>query len=224
MKTLKKIFSMLLCAALLLLSAPILNFSLFRTDAAAVSYAKTHTKEYYYATGTQFVSYLATGGDRDGNTAKAKVTDSGYTLIDKNLNAGVRVSSGLLSTRAADEVYLGYKTSSDPTVSIRDLRIMVNKSDDRYTCPENGAAYTLVGLTPISQVDNDGGGSVDLNQSKSSADYLHYFATKDNRVGAPIVSIWEFTPSKLIPTPLRSFDPRCGGLYFKYQIIVFQGQ
>mgnify|MGYP004649272133 CR=1 FL=1 len=189
MKTLKKIFSMLLCAALLLSSAPILNFSLFRTDAAAVSYAKTHTKEYYYATGTQFVSYLATGGDRDGNTAKAKVTDSGYTLIDKNLNAGVRVSSGLLSTRAADEVYLGYKTSSDPTVSIRDLRIMVNKSDDRYTCPENGAAYTLVGLTPISQVDNDGGGSVDLNQSKSSADYLHYFATKDNRVGAPIVSI-----------------------------------
>lgn len=37
MKTLKKIFSMLLCAALLLSSAPILNFSLFRTDAASVS-------------------------------------------------------------------------------------------------------------------------------------------------------------------------------------------
>lgn len=34
MKTLKKIYSMLLCAALLLSSAPILNFSLFRTDAA----------------------------------------------------------------------------------------------------------------------------------------------------------------------------------------------
>ena len=189
MKTLKKIFSMLLCAALLLSSAPVLNFSLFGTDAAAVSYVKTHTKEYYYAPGTQFITYLATGGDRDGNTAKAKVTDSGYTLIDKNLNAGVRVSSGLFSSRDADEVYLGYKTSSDPTVSIRDLRIMVNKSDDRYTCPENGAAYTLVGLTPISQVDNDGGGSVDLNQSKSSADYLHYFATKDIKIGAPIISI-----------------------------------
>ncbi len=189
MKTLKKIFSMLLCAALLLSSAPILNFSLFRTDAAAVSYAKTHTKEYYYAQGTQFIMYLATGGDRDGNTAKAKVTDSGYTLIDKNLNAGVKVSSGLFSSRAADEVYLGYKTSSDPTASIRDLRIMLNKGDDRYTCPENGAAYTLVGLTPVSEKDNDGGGSVDLNQSKSSSDYLHYFATKDIRVGAPIVSI-----------------------------------
>ena len=189
MKTIKKIFSMLLCAALLLSSAPVLNFSLFGTDAAAVSYAKTHTKEYYYAPGTQFISYLATGGDRDGSTAKAKVTDSGYTLIDKNLNAGVRVSDGLFSKRDADEVYLGYKTSSDPTVSIRDLRIMVNKSDDRYTSPENGAAYTLVGLTPISQVDNDGGGSVDLNQSKSSADYLHYFATKDIRIGAPIISI-----------------------------------
>ena len=189
MKNVKRTLSVILCIVLMLSSAPVLNLGLFKTDASAMSYAKTHTKEYYYAPGTQFITYLATGGDRDGNTAKAKITDSGYTLIDKNLNAGVRVSDGLFSKRDADEVYLGYKTSSDPTVSIRDLRIMVNKSNDRYTCPENGAAYTLVGLTPISQVDNDGGGSVDLNQSKSSADYLHYFATKDIRIGAPIISI-----------------------------------
>lgn len=189
MKGLKKVFSILLCAALIFSSVPVLNFTLFGTDAKAATYTKQHTKEYYYAPGTQFIAYLATGGDQDGNTAKSIVTGSGYTLIDKNLNAGVRVSSGIFSSRDADEVYLGYKTSTDPSVSLRDLRIMINKDSDYYTSPENGFAYTLVGLTPISQNDNDGGGSVDLNQSKSSADYLHYFGTKDVKAGGPIVSI-----------------------------------
>ena len=178
-----------MCAALILSSVPVLNFTLFGTEAKAATYTKQHTKEYYYAPGTQFIAYLATGGGQDGTTAKKIVTDSGYTLIDKSLNAGVRVFPGLFSTRAADEVYLGYKTSDDPSVSLRDLRIMINKGSDNYICPENGFIYALVGLFPIFQKDNDGGGSVDLNQSKSSAAYLHYFGTKDIRAGGPIVSI-----------------------------------
>lgn len=80
-----------MCAALILSSVPVLNFTLFGTEAKAATYTKQHTKEYYYAPGTQFIAYLATGGGQDGTTAKKIVTDSGYTLIDKNLNAGVRV-------------------------------------------------------------------------------------------------------------------------------------
>ncbi len=187
MKMFKKIFSVLLCAAMLLSSAPILNFNLFKSDAAAASYPKTHTKEYYYAPGTQFVSYLATGGNADGNTAKSAVESKGYTVINKNLNAGVKL--GVFKT-ASDEVYLGYMTSSDPTVSIRDLRMMINRGDNSDVLTgANGFIYTIVGVSPSSANTGDGNGIVDLNQSKSSAAYLHYYATKDVKAGAPIVSI-----------------------------------
>ena len=74
MKGLKKIFSILLCAALILSSVPVLNFTLFGTDVKAATYTKQHAKEYYYAPGTQFIAYLATGGDQDGTTAKSIVT------------------------------------------------------------------------------------------------------------------------------------------------------
>lgn len=77
-----------MCAALILSSVPVLNFTLFGTEAKAATYTKQHTKEYYHAPGTQFIAYLATGGDQDGTTAKKIVTDSGYTLIDKNLTSG----------------------------------------------------------------------------------------------------------------------------------------
>ena len=180
MKTLKKIFSMLLCAALLLSSAPVLNFSLFRTDAAAASYAKTHTKEYYYAPGTQFVSYLATGGNGDAGAAQSAVKNSGYTLIDKDLNAGAK----------GDYVYVGYKMTGNPLEAIRDLRMMIKRgSIETYTSPKNGFAYTIVGLYPASLNSGDANGIIDLNQGRSSKDYLHYFVTKDVRAGGPLVSM-----------------------------------
>ena len=180
MKVLKKFFSFILCAILLLSSAPVLNFTLFRTDAKAATYSKQHTKEYYYAPGTQFIAYLATGGNKDADPAQSAIRNSGYTLIDKDLNSGA----------GGDYVYLGYRTSTNPNESIRKIRVMINKGDaETYTSPQDGFLYQIVGIYPSSLNTGDAHGIVDLNKGKSRADYLHYFATKDIRAGGPIVSI-----------------------------------
>lgn len=180
MKGLKKVLSILLCAALILSSVPVLNFTLFETNAKAATYTKQHTKEYYYAPGTQFIAYLATGGDKDADPGQTAIRNSGYTLIDKDLNSGA----------GGDYVYLGYQTSSDPSESIRKIRVMINKGDiETYTSPQDGFLYQVVGIYPASRNTGDAHGIVDLNKGKSRADFLHYFATKDIRAGGPLVSI-----------------------------------
>ena len=183
MKTIKKIFSLLLCIALLLSSAPILGIGLFKTDASAASYAKKHEKEYYYASGTTFIQSMALGytTKSDSNKAKTPVTNAGYTLIDQDLNAG----------GGGDYIYSGYKLTTDITASLKDLRISIEsgKLDENaspYTSPENGSTYTVVGVDSQKQKIADG--VVDLNKG-ASGDYLYYFATKDSKAGDPILDI-----------------------------------
>ena len=61
MKKAKSIISAILCAAILLSCAPVLNLNLFGTQASAASYTKKHEKEYYYAPGTKFIANLVLG-------------------------------------------------------------------------------------------------------------------------------------------------------------------
>ena len=181
MKNVKRVLSIVLCIVLMLSSAPVLNLGLFKTDAAAVSYAKKHEKEYYYAPGTKFITYLVLGYSKD-SAAKAKAVITGlgsaYTVIDKDLNdnAGGRY------------IFLGYLADTDPTNSIKDLRIRNADNQDDYTAPENKATYTAVGKTPISEAGKLGDKVVDLNL-KAGGDYLYYFATKNVLAGDPIVEI-----------------------------------
>ena len=120
MKKAKSIISAILCAAILLSCAPVFNLNLFSTQASAASYTKKHEKEYYYAPGTKFITYLVLGYSKD-NAAKAKAVitrlGSKYTAIDKDLNdnAGGRY------------IFLGYLADTDPTNSIKDLRTVTIK-------------------------------------------------------------------------------------------------
>ena len=181
MKKAKSILSVLLCAAILLSCAPVFNLNLFSTQASAASYTKKHEKEYYYAPGTKFITYLVLGYSKD-NAAKAKAVitrlGSNYTAIDKDLNdnAGGRY------------IFLGYRSDTDPTNSIKDLRIRNANNQNDYTAPENKATYTAVGKTPISEAGKLGDGVVDLNLKAGGA-YLYYFATKNVLAGDPIVEI-----------------------------------
>ena len=181
MKKAKSIISAILCAAILLSCAPVFNLNLFSTQASAASYTKKHEKEYYYAPGTKFITYLVLGYSKD-NAAKAKAVitrlGSKYTVIDKDLNdnAGGRY------------IFLGYLADTDPTNSIKDLRIRNSNNQDNYTAPENKATYTAVGKTPISEAGKLGDGVVDLNLKAGGA-YLYYFATKNVLAGDPIVEI-----------------------------------
>ena len=181
MKKAKSIISAILCAAILLSCAPVFNLNLFSTQASAASYTKKHEKEYYYAPGTKFITYLVLGYSKDNATkAKAVITSLGskYTAIDKDLNdnAGGRY------------IFLGYLADTDPTNSIKDLRIRNANNQNNYTAPENKATYTAVGKTPISEAGKLGDGVVDLNM-KAGGDYLYYFATKNVLAGDPIVEI-----------------------------------
>ena len=181
MKKAKSILSAILCAAILLSCAPVFNMNLFSTQASAASYTKKHEKEYYYAPGTKFITYLVLGYSKD-NAAKAKAVitrlGSKYTAIDKDLNdnAGGRY------------IFLGYLADTDPTNSIKDLRIRNANNQNNYTAPENKATYTAVGKTPISEAGKLGDGVVDLNLKAGGA-YLYYFATKNVLAGDPIVEI-----------------------------------
>lgn len=181
MKKAKSIISAILCAAILLSCAPVFNLNLFSTQASAASYTKKHEKEYYYAPGTKFITYLVLGYSKDNATkAKAVITRLGskYTAIDKDLNdnAGGRY------------IFLGYLADTDPTNSIKDLRIRNDNNQNNYTAPENKATYTAVGKTPISEAGKLGDGVVDLNLKAGGA-YLYYFATKNVLAGDPIVEI-----------------------------------
>ena len=181
MKKAKSIISAILCAAILLSCAPVFNLNLFSTQASAASYSKKHEKEYYYAPGTKFITYLVLGYSKD-NAAKAKavITSLGskYTAIDKDLNDGA----------GGNYIFLGYRSDTDPTNSIKDLRIRNANNQNNYTAPENKATYTAVGKTPISEAGKLGDGVVDLNM-KAGGDYLYYFATKNVLAGDPIVEI-----------------------------------
>ena len=181
MKKAKSFLSVLLCAAILLSCAPIFNLNLFSTQAVAASYTKKHEKEYYYAPGTKFITYLVLGySSKNADKAKAVITGLGsaYTVIDKDLNDN---SGGYY-------IYLGYLADTDPTNSIKDLRIRNTNNQNDYTAPENKATYTAVGKTPISQSGKLGDKVVDLNL-KAGGDYLYYFATKNVLAGDPIVDI-----------------------------------
>lgn len=181
MKKAKSFLSVLLCAAILLSCAPIFNLNLFSTQASAASYAKKHEKEYYYSPGTKFITYLVLGyNSKNADKAKAVITGLGsaYTVIDKDLNDN---SGGYY-------IYLGYLADTDPTNSIKDLRIRNTNNQKNYTAPENKATYTAVGKTPISQSGKLGNRVVDLNKD-AGGDYLYYFATKNVLAGDPIVDI-----------------------------------
>ena len=179
MKNVKRVLSIVLCIVLMLSSAPVFNLGLFKTDAGAASYAKKHEKEYYYAPDTKFIANLVLGfHEKKAAKAKAVITNVKYTVIDKDLNDGA----------GGYYLYLGYRSDTDPTNSIKDLRIRNSNNQNNYTAPENNATYTAVGKPPISEADKLGNGVVDLNK-KAGGDDLLYFATKNVLAGDPIVEI-----------------------------------
>ena len=178
MKKAKSIISVLLCAAILLSCAPVINLNLFSTQASAASYTKKHAKEYYLPSGTTFISYIATGYGKKAANAKGPLTNSGYTVIDHDLNGGA----------GGKYIFCGYKTTTDVNISLKDLRISIGRDADTYTAPENSSLYTVAGVSPTSQNTGDADGIVDLNKD-AGGDYLYYFATKDAKAGDPIIEM-----------------------------------
>jgi hypothetical protein len=78
----------------------------------------------------KYISEVFLSYGEDANSAKQWLTDNGYTILDQDLNED---ADGAFSTKRS--VYLGYKTTSDESKAIRDMRAMNmngNYSYDEY--------------------------------------------------------------------------------------------
>ncbi len=127
-------------------------------------------------------TYIASIGiSQDGSTGSTGVNDckselSGHTIIDRDLNDGA----------GGDYVYMGYKTTTDPSKAITGILFRVGENPpDRIT--DNGKAYFyLVGKGETNTASE--GGYIDLN-AKAGGDYIYMYVTRDPGYGAPLTAI-----------------------------------
>ncbi|MBR4320116.1 MAG: hypothetical protein IKP69_08735, partial [Oscillospiraceae bacterium] len=71
-----------------------------------------------------YISELKISYGEDEESAKKWLTDNEYLVLDKNLNSG---SDDLFSKKRA--VYVGYKTTTDRTEAITDMKVMNMNGD-----------------------------------------------------------------------------------------------
>lgn len=117
-----------------------------------------------------YISSINISAAATASTAKNSLTSGGYTLIDKDLNAG---SGG-------NYIYMGYKTTNDPSKALRDIRFYVAdvaESRDSATVTINGQKCTY---TRVSDVD--------LNKG-AGGHYIYAYTTNDENAGPPIKAI-----------------------------------
>lgn len=128
-------------------------------------------EEFYGTSGSgEFVSEISIASAAAKNTARNELTNSGYKIIDKDLNAG---SGG-------NYIYMGYKTTTDPSKALRDIKFYVADSADSWATTEmtvNGkkCIYTRVG-------------EYDLNKG-AGGHYIYAYTCYNENAGPPITSV-----------------------------------
>lgn len=185
----KKILSVFFVVAIVL-SATLIGIA--ATEIRAVSETAAiadgyYDTEYYYASGTQFISelaigareYRATSSGRE-NAAKEYLTNAGYTLLGKDLNDGI---NGYF-------IHMGYKTSTNASTAIRAIAFYNGATAPAtVTYNINGHNCTFYPVT-TSFVDNStsSGSAFDLNTGVGG-DWIYMYYTKDPNAGPPITAI-----------------------------------
>lgn len=132
----------------------------------------TWEKAEYYggAEKNVYISSINISAAATASTAKNSLTSGGYTLIDKDLNA----DSG------GNYIYMGYKTTTDPSKALRDIRFYVaDAAESRSTASVtvNGRKCTYSRITDI-----------DLNKG-AGGHYIYAYTTNDENAGPPIKAI-----------------------------------
>ncbi len=127
--------------------------------------------EYYGGSGTnEYISSISVSAAATASSAKNTLTNSGYTIIDKDLNA----DSG------GSYIYMGYQTTTDPSKALRDVKFFVGDKAESWSSTEitvNGEKCTYTRV-------ND----VDLNKG-AGGHYIYAYACYDENAGPPITSI-----------------------------------
>ena len=147
-------------------------------DAAACAASGEEEAALFAATPTYIASI---GIDQDGSDGSTGVNDckealAGHTIIDRDLNDGA----------GGDYVYMGYKTTTDPSKAITGIvfRVGGNPPD---SITYGGYTFNLVGGGEESNTAKEGG-YIDLN-AKAGGDYIYMYVTRDSGYGAPLISM-----------------------------------
>ncbi len=127
-------------------------------------------------------TYIASIGiAQDGSSGSTGVNDcknelSGHTIIDRDLNDGA----------GGDYVYIGYKTTTDPSKAITGIVFRVG-GDPPSSITYNGYTFYLVGGSYETNTASEGG-YIDLNGA-AGGDYIYMYVTRDSGYGAPLTTM-----------------------------------
>lgn len=130
------------------------------------SYSGVQDRYFSRESGSVYISDIDIGSSSSSSTAKSSLTSKGYTVLDFDLNKDA----------GGNYIYLGYKTTTDYSQAIKDIRVYSDPSDTDVT------EYNLsINGTPCSYYRC---GS-DLNK-ESGGDYIYLYCCKSPMAGAGI--------------------------------------
>lgn len=127
-------------------------------------------------------TYIASiGVAQDGSSGSTGVNDckselSGHVIIDRDLNDGA----------GGDYVYMGYKTTTDPSNAITGIVFRVG-GDPPSSITYQGYTFNLVG-GEYEKNTASLGGWIDLN-GRAGGVYIYTYVTRASSYGAPLTSM-----------------------------------
>ena len=146
-----------------------------------------YDEEYYYTSGTQFISDLAvsardhsgTAGGRE-DESKGYITGAGYTLLGKDLNDG----------KNSSYIHMGYKKSTDESQAIRAIAFYNGSTAPaNYTYNINGHDCTFYPvLNSYIGSSTSANAALDLNR-EMGGDTIYMYYTRDPNAGPPMTAI-----------------------------------
>ncbi len=173
-----KLLAVVLSVIMVLSVMPVITLTTAPTAEAYGTYNKSG-REYYYASGTQFIYQLAYYYSSSSNgDAEDNLRGAGFTPWGHNFNAGDGHSSKY--------VHSGYKTTTDPTVAIKGVLVATGHPT---SLNYNGANYYTFGyLNPQMPQVCDWDKDPDLNKG-NGGDNLYFLASADRAAGPAITSL-----------------------------------
>ena len=188
-KHMKKFILGFLVVMMTLTVAPFTEWGAIEAEASSATYDKE-----YYTGGASFSTDVAVGARQyqlaasgRENAAKGYLTDAGFTVMGKDVNAGCSKSN-----KKYYFTHLGYKLGTDEKNAIRAIAFYnspdgSNPASINYTI--NGHSCTFYPVTTSFVDSGTSTGSVfDLNKGVGG-DTIYMYYTKDPNAGPPMTSL-----------------------------------
>lgn len=150
-----------------------------------------------------FISAIAVDTKRLATDRIHYIPDHGFNLIDKDLNKGCRGS---------DYVYVGFKTTNDPTQAIMDIIVVTDETGGNLYRGDNHRTIVWRGKTyyPAEYGSDSKGGNL-TRGSEYHNQYLYY--TKDRSSAGISLSDQPLTSISIAPNPKGPSEEYAKGVF-----------